>query len=114
MTDSQPKSPPPAVPNIQQCPQCGNNILIGDRRCSRCGYNVSTLNETLRDFTPRYVLLVGGSIAFVLLLVGFSLEGTARAVTLFLAFLVGGGVWLYFVGMTYIFNDPLRRRRKLR
>jgi hypothetical protein len=114
MENPQPKNPAPDVPSIQKCPRCGNNILIGDKRCSRCGLNVTPINDIIRDIPPRYVLLVGGALGFVILLMGFGFEGGVRAFFLLLGAGIGGGAWVYFVGMTYIFNDPKRRRRKLR
>lgn len=103
-------SPPPNTPKIEQCPRCGNNILIGDTRCSRCGQNFTSLEDSLRSVSPMFVamvcLIVGG--AFVLAAMGMQDLKQLIFVGLGSAIMIGGGV---FMGLSYVVDDGRNNRR---
>jgi hypothetical protein len=104
------KAPSPNVPEIKKCPRCGNDILIGDRRCSRCGYNLSTLEDSLKSMNPMFIafvcLMVGGALA----LAATGMDGIMQLAFLGLgsAIVIGGGV---FMGLSYIVGDSKQLRK---
>jgi hypothetical protein len=107
------KSPPPSIPEIEKCPRCGHDILLGDRRCSNCGYNVQSIGDSIRELSPRFVALIGFVIALFAGLVAISTEDVVQGIFAVIAFgaVLGGG--LYWV-LYLVFVDPKRPRRPLR
>ncbi|PJF42167.1 MAG: hypothetical protein CUN55_10390 [Phototrophicales bacterium] len=105
------KSPPsPNVPHIQKCPRCGNPILIGDRRCTRCGHNVDTFEKALRRQDPMLVAGVAALLGIGVTLGALEMEALPQLITLIIGagLILGGGV---FFGISIIFLDGKRRRK---
>lgn len=103
-------SPPPKVPEIQKCPRCGNDILIGDKRCSRCGQNLTTLEDTVKSLNPTFVAVLCGVIGGAFALAATGMDGILQLASLGLgsALIIGGGV---FMGLSYVVGDGKNLRK---
>lgn len=110
MTTKQKKSPPPNIPEIEKCPRCGHHVLIGDKRCQKCGQNLVTIEETIRTVNPTFVAILGLVIGGMFALAAIGLEGFGQLFMLLLgsAIIVGGGV---FYSLRLIFDNSKRRRK---
>lgn len=109
MTDN-PSSPPPTVPDIKKCPRCGNPILIGDRRCSRCGYNVDTLDAALRRQNPTLIAGLAALFGVGITLGALGMDDLPQLITL----AIGAGLILAgsaYLGISIVFLDDKRRRK---
>lgn len=98
-------------PEIKQCPRCGNNILIGDRRCSRCGQDVTSLEDKLRALNPIYVAILGFTIGGALTLAAISgMDGLSQLIFLALGFgtIIASSM---FMGLSYTLLNGKRRRK---
>lgn len=103
------QSSPPNVPEIEQCPRCGNNILIGDKRCSRCGYDLMSIEDKLRAQNPNFVALVSFVIGVALALAATGVDGFMQGAFLIVGTLIIVGGWGFLVA-SYIFTDDKRPR----
>lgn len=107
------KQPPrPNVPEIRKCPRCGANVLLGDKRCSHCGHNLTTVGDTLRATSPGFIALVGLILGAMLMLAATGMDGLLQLGFLVAGFgvVIGGGVYM---AVNLLFTDPNRRRKKL-
>jgi hypothetical protein len=99
------------VPDIKKCPRCGNPIFIGETECSRCGYNVATAKDRLRNLSPIPIATVMTLMGIFLVFLAF---GEDDNLTKFIFFLLGGGgivgAGLVYTFLTF-FNDPMRKRK---
>ncbi|NDJ85907.1 MAG: zinc ribbon domain-containing protein [Chloroflexi bacterium] len=103
------ETPAPNVPKIEKCPRCGANVLIGDKRCSNCGYNLMTLEDSVRSLNPLIVGLVTTIIGAAFALAAIGQGDRAQLIFLLIgsAFFIGGGA---FVGLSYVMTDRKRPR----
>ncbi len=104
------KAPPPNVPEIEKCPRCGNNVLIGDKRCTNCGHNLLSIEDKLRAQNPTFVGLVSIIVGIALALVATGTDGTVQVLFLAVGSLVILGGWT-FVVVSYVFTDTKRPRQ---
>jgi hypothetical protein len=120
MSEPKRKVSDPKLPDIPQCPRCGANILLGDTRCSKCGYNVQTSYQALREQSPTLVafFLFGLGMLFVapVLLTALT-DGTLEEAGLveqvlgvfgFLLVVAGG---LYYAADLFILSANNKRKR---
>jgi hypothetical protein len=111
MSDSPKKSSPaPNVPEIEKCPRCGADVLIGDRRCSNCGYDLTTVDDWLRSLNPTLVAFVGLVVGIAFVLAATGMDGILQIFFVLLgsAIVLGGGV---FMGLSIILADRRRLRK---
>jgi ribosomal protein S27AE len=109
------------IPEIQKCPRCGTNLLIGDMRCSKCGYNTQNVLDGLREQSPMMIsslLFVFGFLFTAPMLVvlintgGIVESSVAERILAFMgaALIVAGG--LYYAADLFILSADQRRRKK--
>ncbi|MBI5929567.1 MAG: hypothetical protein HY862_09680 [Chloroflexi bacterium] len=111
MTES--KTPlKPNIPDIKKCPRCGANILLGDTKCSNCGYAAINVSDTLRATSPTFIAVVCLFLGAALMLASTGMDDLMQF--LFLgggfAIVIGGGVYM---ALNILVSDPKRRRKKL-
>lgn len=109
---TEPKEPlKPNVPDIKKCPRCGANILIGDAKCSNCGYSVTNISDTLRATSPTFIAVVCLFIGATMMLASTGMDGLMQFIFLAGGFsiVIGGGVYM---AVNLLVTDPKRRRKK--
>ena len=107
MSDAQPSK----VPSVEKCPRCGNYIFVDETECSRCGYNVATLEEAIRKQNP--IILAAGLVVAGMIIGIVSLEIDNEILRL-LGIIAGMGIVLSGSGvylMSVLLYNPLRRRK---
>jgi len=102
----------PNVPQIKKCPRCGANILLGDQKCTNCGYSVVTMSDTLRATSPMFIAVVCFALGALMMLASTGMDGILQFLFLGGGFgvVIGGGVYM---ATNLLFTDPKRRRKKL-
>lgn len=121
MSEPKRKVSEPQLPDIQKCPRCGANILLGDTRCNRCGYNLQNGWDVIREQSPTLIslLLFGAGIFFTApILVTALTEGSLEATPLIervmgvlgFGLVVAGG--LYYAADLFILSANDKRKRK--
>lgn len=99
MSQQKRKVSEPILPEIEQCPNCGHTVLLGDTRCSNCNYDLQSTRQKLRE-QPAIVVSV--------FLFGFgvmaALAATGTDGVLQLALFVVGMGFIVSGGLYYAFD----------
>lgn len=114
MGESKRKVSDPVLPDIETCPRCGANILIGDERCSACGYDVMTTSDRLKKQPPIVISTAFFVIGVLLALAALTgMDGWFRALFLLLAggLVVSGGLY-YAYDLLILNSDDQRKPRQ--
>lgn len=110
MTKQQ-KSPPPNIPDIKRCPNCGNPVLIGDVYCSNCGQHVERIDQSIRKMDPKFIAGTGITMGIIVTLA--AIEASSDMMQLLLV-LVGIGLVLggsTYMGISIVFLENRKRRK---
>jgi hypothetical protein len=99
-----------SIPEAQKCPRCGEYIFLGETECSRCGYNVASVEQRLRGLNPVPISATLIALGVMFAFVSFAFENNMRFAVFLLgsAGIIGGGL-VYAADM--IFNNPMRKRK---
>lgn len=102
----------PTPPEIRTCPRCGNNILLGDTLCSRCGYNTQSSTDWLRQQPPNVIAFVGFAIGVLVMIAALGMSDTLQMVMVLIGFgfIVGGG--MFYALHLFFFDDSQERKNK--
>ena len=111
MTDKKQSTTEVVVPEIKECPRCGEVILLGDVVCSNCGYGVQTASDRLRSQPAIVVTVAAFAIGMMIAAAATTMENPWQFITLVIgfAFVVGGG--LYYAADLLYLNQHNRRRK---
>lgn len=95
------------IPDIEKCPNCGQNIFLGETECSRCGYDVSNWQQKLQQFNPQVVAGLLFLVGVLITLSGLSADNTVRAILVLLGMglIVSGGL---VMTAEYFLEDIIR------
>ena len=99
------------IPDVKHCPNCGHHILLGDLECPNCGYDVASVEDRLRRIDPIPLAIVLGIFGILITFSGLTMDD--EGIVKILITLLGGALFMsggVLIVMTYLFNDPLRKR----
>lgn len=100
------------VPDIQQCPNCGNHVFLGETECSRCGQDVSNWEQKVREFDLRIAGILLILVGLLATFSAFSSADTQKAILLVvgIGFIIGGGLT---ATADYFLEDILNQIKRL-
>ena len=101
----------PELPQIRKCPRCGQDVLLGDVICSRCGYDVQTTRDKLKSQPANVVAFASFALGVLIALASTGMDNPWQFLTLIVAFgfIAGGG--LYYAADLLIINADDRRNK---
>lgn len=99
------------VPDIDKCPNCGQNIFLGETECSRCGHDVANWEQKLQRFNPQVIAVLLFLLGLFTTISGLSANDTVKVILLIvgMGLIVGGGL---VVTAEYFLEDILREIKR--